>query len=262
MLSIVLSHALKNSAILNYIMFLIPSTYWIVKKTKDRGRGVFCRKEIEPGTIIGDYIGTVMNPNKVKESPTNFYSMAAGKMSIMPDQKKPGIHLLNHSCSPNCAMHIYKGHTLFFALRRIFVGEELTINYLCKVKYCDAFCKQDECKCSSPVCRGTIHVPERIYASWARYEHDEDEYYKKYIPHKHGTKIALLNTYPASVKDSLAHEIFGHWQKPTHLRAEKTLPPLKEIRQLIRDSGKRLHFKNLHLVINGVSDNQIIGHRI
>ena len=41
-------------------MFLIKDDFWQIKKTKERGYGVFARKEIKAGTIIGDYLGKVI----------------------------------------------------------------------------------------------------------------------------------------------------------------------------------------------------------
>ena len=36
---------------------------------------------------------------------------------------------INHSCAPNCFSRVTRGHMLFFALRDIRAGEELTLDY-------------------------------------------------------------------------------------------------------------------------------------
>jgi len=41
-------------------MFLISDDYWQIQKTKEKGYGVFAKKEIKKGTIIGDYLGKVI----------------------------------------------------------------------------------------------------------------------------------------------------------------------------------------------------------
>ena len=41
-------------------MCLLKDADWEVKKTKEKGRGVFCKKEIKAGTVIGDYLGKVI----------------------------------------------------------------------------------------------------------------------------------------------------------------------------------------------------------
>src|SRR3990170_2989014 len=46
---------------LNWHMFLIPESYWEIKKTKNKGRGAFARKPIEQGTLIGDYVGKLVH---------------------------------------------------------------------------------------------------------------------------------------------------------------------------------------------------------
>src|SRR3989344_4466444 len=48
-------------------MFLIKDDFWQIKKTKERGYGVFARKEIKAGTIIGDYLGKVIKTDPGEE---------------------------------------------------------------------------------------------------------------------------------------------------------------------------------------------------
>ncbi len=47
------------------------------------------------------------------------------------DASRTGSHFryVNHSCSPNAFMRLFKGHVEFYALRPIAAGEELTCNY-------------------------------------------------------------------------------------------------------------------------------------
>src|ERR1700687_1155673 len=103
-------------------MFLLPREFWEIKKTKEKGLGVTARKKINKGTIIGDYLGKVIKTreydfSKVKQELYLLYY--SDQASIYPDLGEPGIHLINHSCAPNCWMYTYKGHTLFFAIRKI-----------------------------------------------------------------------------------------------------------------------------------------------
>src|SRR5579871_5079449 len=114
-------------------MFLLSPDYWEIKKTKNKGKGVFAKKNIIAGTIIGDYLGKIIRKDDEEkyEDKYGFYAMYYhGRATIFPEVKQPGIHLINHSCMPNCYMYTYQGHTLYFALRRIFAGEELTVSYL------------------------------------------------------------------------------------------------------------------------------------
>ena len=103
-------------------MFLLKENYWEVKDTKSKGRGVFARKTIGQGILIGDYVGKLVhlrdvNYDKEKE---NLYLMYYNdELGIYPNLKKPGVHLLNHSCSPNCWIIKFKRHTLVVALKNI-----------------------------------------------------------------------------------------------------------------------------------------------
>src|SRR5579883_2847835 len=66
-----------------------------------------------------------------------------------------GAEYINHSCDPNLASRILKGHILYYSVRPIKRGEELTVDY--------RFDKNVEkviCKCGSAKCRGTINLLE------------------------------------------------------------------------------------------------------
>ena len=59
---------------------------------------------------------------------------------------------INHSCKPNLFTRVVRGHVLFFALRDVEPGEELTIDY-------EASPHPDStrCRCGAAACRGTIN---------------------------------------------------------------------------------------------------------
>jgi len=63
-----------------------------------------------------------------------------------------GTHYINHSCEPNACMKTIGRHILFFALRDIQPGEEITIDY-------ESTLHSDEkrCHCGAKSCRGTIN---------------------------------------------------------------------------------------------------------
>mgnify|MGYP001559395028 FL=1 len=108
-------------------MILLKQTYWKVKTTKHKGDGLFAKKDIQPGVVIGDYLGKVLHNSEIEipSEKENFYLMYYhDRASIFPDLTKPGAHLFNHSCEPNCALFTYQGHILFFSLRKIFAGEK------------------------------------------------------------------------------------------------------------------------------------------
>lgn len=179
-------------------MFLIPDDYWEVKKTKEKGRGVFAVKIIPAGTIIGDYIGKVIKTAEydLDLDKKGLYLMYfSDKASIYPDLEKPGIYLLNHSCIPNCWLYTYRGHTLFFALKDIKKGEELTISYLLSPKT-DA-CQQCThiCKCGSKFCTGSMHMIPDTYEIWQKFQ-DGEKKKTRNAKIVYGKDLPRLKSYP------------------------------------------------------------------
>lgn len=64
-----------------------------------------------------------------------------------------GAEYINHSCEPNLAARIIRGHILYMSRRNIFPGEELTVDY-----HFDKKVERVACHCGAPNCRGTINV--------------------------------------------------------------------------------------------------------
>ena len=185
-------------------MFLIKDDYWEIRKTKEKGNGIFVKKEIFKGTVIGDYLGKVIKTseyNLEKDKDGLYLMYYSDRFCIYPDLSKPGIHLFNHSCTPNCWIYIYHGHTLFFALRNIKIGEELTISYLLPPK--DITCNPcpHDCKCGSKRCTGTMHLTKRKFKRWQEFQNKEKVKTKR-AKVVSGENLKKLNMYPKSILSS------------------------------------------------------------
>ncbi len=63
-----------------------------------------------------------------------------------------GAELINHSCDPNLRTRKIRGHILYFSLRRIRRGEELSVDYRLSP---DTF--RIPCRCGAPNCRGFLN---------------------------------------------------------------------------------------------------------
>lgn len=179
-------------------MFLIKKDYWQVKETKEKGYGVFAKKEIKAGTIIGDYLGRVIETAQydLDNDKNGLYLMyLTDQASIYPNLKEPGPHLLNHSCTPNCWIYTYKGHTLFFALRKIKPGEELTISYLLSPNSGNCKPCMHSCRCESKSCTGTMHLPEDKYERWQKFQNEEKKKTKN-VKVVFGKNLPRLASYP------------------------------------------------------------------
>ena len=66
-----------------------------------------------------------------------------------------GAQYINHSCDPNLVARIVKGHILYWSLRPIKRGEELTVDY-----HFDKKVERIPCRCGALNCRGTINLLE------------------------------------------------------------------------------------------------------
>lgn len=190
-------------------MFLLKDDYWQIKKTKEKGYGVFAKKKINAGTIIGDYLGRVVKIAQydLDNDKKGLYLMYfTDQASIYPNLKKPGIHLLNHSCTPNCWIYTYRGHTLFFALRNIEPGEELTISYLLSPN--DGPCKPcaHTCRCGSKFCTGTMHLSKDKYERWQKFQNEEKKKTKteKFV---FGKNLPKLTFYPKIIPNNPIYAI-------------------------------------------------------
>ena len=179
-------------------MFLLKDDYWEIKKTKERGYGVFAKKEIKAGTVISDYLGKIINIAEydLENDKKGLYLMYyTDQASIYPDLSRSGPYLINHSCQPNCWIYIFHGHTLFFALRKIKPCEELTISYLLSPK--DETCQPclHDCYCESKKCSGTMHLSKDKYKRWQKFQNEEKKK-TKIEKFTFGKNLPKLKSYP------------------------------------------------------------------
>ncbi|MDP2632300.1 MAG: SET domain-containing protein-lysine N-methyltransferase [Candidatus Curtissbacteria bacterium] len=193
-------------------MFLLADDFWQIKATREKGLGVFAKKEICAGIIIGDYLGKVIKTADYdldRDKKGLFLMYFTDQASIYPNLKKPGIHLLNHSCTPNCWIYIYCGHSLFFALRKINPGEELTISYLLSPK--DETCNPCThiCKCSSKHCTGTMHLSRDKYEKWQKFQNNQKKKSKK-IKVVFGKNLQKLTSYPKTIPDNPIYSLIAN----------------------------------------------------
>ena len=241
-------------------MFLLSEDYWEIRKTKKKGRGVFAKKDIEAGTVIGDYIGKIIRAEEEDkyEKGDHYYLMYySDRATIYPKPSKPGIHILNHSCTPNSWMYTYRGHTLYFAIRKIFKGEELTVAYLFGPQEKDCNPCTHLCYCHGDFCTGTVHVPDNRIEKWYELE-DKIAKQTKRMPIRYYKEIEPFSSYPKSIGDDSVYTLFGNTDKNPETLTVDTLPKVEDIRKVIRRTGKTIHIPTLNLHIFGVMDNYLI----
>lgn len=241
-------------------MFLISPDYWEVRQTPHKGRGIFAKKIIQGGTVLGDFMGKILPPEQdVLKGP--FYSMHYNeKAIIMPDPSKEGIHLVNHSCMPTCDMYPYKGHAVLFALRKIFPGEELTFTYLC-----DPPTDNREptemywCRCGSILCHGTMNATKNIIEKTDKFVHEiNEDTYENTLPVPYGEELQPFESYPEKIEDHPIYDMSGTTVQPPLKLQETKIPSLQFVRNTMRETGLQLDFTNLNIVIIGIMDGLIL----
>lgn len=248
-------------------MFLLPETVWEIQTRtyknaegkKKQNRGIFAKKDIEAGTIIGDYLGLLI-PIKDEEKYENgkeLYLMYYDeKSTIFPDVKAPGLHLFNHSCEPNCFMYTYKGRAIYFAIRKIHKGEEMLISY--QMSSQDEDCKPciHICLCGTPSCTGSWHMTEEKYEKWRVFDETEAKKTRK-SREKIGQRLKFLDSYPDKMPDNTFYKLFGSRTKIPKVIKEKSFPSIKTIRENIRTSGRTLKYPKLGITIVGTEGKEV-----
>lgn len=242
-------------------MFLLPKTHWTVKETPDRGKGVFATQDIPAGMVIGDYIGKVIDAEEDDkyEAEYGFYLMYyTDDATLIPDFQKEGVYLVNHSCTPNVGFYTYKGHTIYFTLRKIFKGEEITVSYQLppEDEDCVPTCEHI-CYCGSFVCTKTWHLSEDQYNQWEQFD-DTKTKETQTAQAEVGTMLPVLASYPQNIPDYQVYTLFGSETMSAVEYSEEQLPDVAEIRSRIRETGRYAAFSKIGITVYGVADNKLV----
>ncbi len=241
-------------------MLLISPEYYTIHKTKHKGRGIFAVKEIKGGTVIGDYLGklvSVRNESKYKGMYGMWYNDRA--TIVIEDVKKTGAHLINHSCIPNCAMYTYKKHTLIFALRKIFPGEELTYSYLLDPPDSNKEpAYMHSCICGSEFCTTSFHVNSFISKKWEHFVKSKypNDFNKTEIPFNNN--LPVLKNYPESIDDNEIYDMYADFSHSPEIIEDTVMPDKKKVRKLIRETGKILEYKKMKIKIFGIRNGYLL----
>lgn len=239
-------------------MFLIPKDWWEIRQTDNKGRGVFAKRDIPAGTVIGDYIGILTESSHVKEPSHLFYEFYFNEdVSIMPQKDQIGIHLINHSCMPNCDSYPYRGHTILFALRHIFAGEEFSYSYLLEPSNTEKDVCHHICHCGTPLCKGTMHTPEAFNEKWDEYVDRAQREYNKTLPVPIGSVLPLLESYPHTIPDDTFYDLFASVSHPS-LSVDHRSFEAEHVRSLLRQSGRRIKIDSIGLTVCAFMNGMVI----
>lgn len=126
----------------------------IAKKSGINGKGCFAaipfavRRKI--GELAGEKISNREAARRVAKGGKVRICQLDDRWSIDASRSANPTKFINHSCAPNCFSRVQHGHMLFFALRDIAAGEELTLDYTPSQH------PGRRCTCGAENCRGVM----------------------------------------------------------------------------------------------------------
>ena len=127
-----------------------------IGKSRINGKGCFATRLFPRGRKIAEYAGERISDLEAQKRARKRRFLRIcdidGRFSLDGARGGNGTHYINHCCEPNAYMRITHGHVLFFALRNIRAGDEITIDYE-QTLHPDS----KRCGCGAKSCRGTIN---------------------------------------------------------------------------------------------------------
>jgi len=130
-----------------------------IKESPINGKGCFATILFPHRRKIAEYTGERITNAEARRRASRRKLRICGldeRWSLDGARGGNGTHYINHSCQPNAFMMSTRGHILFFALRDIQPGEEITVDY--QVTWHD---DDKRCTCGAEKCRGTINKKQK-----------------------------------------------------------------------------------------------------
>ncbi len=130
-----------------------------VRPSKIHRWGVFALEHIPKGRKVMEYTGKLVSRKEGKRRSESAQIHCLFTIDpywyIDGAEGGSGAEFVNHCCDPNIESRIVHRHVLYFTLRDIAEGEELSLDY-----HFGKNQERVECGCGSPKCRGTINLLE------------------------------------------------------------------------------------------------------
>lgn len=128
-----------------------------IAKSKIHRWGIYAGEPIPKNRKIIEYTGERISRRETKkrcdERELNYLFTLDAYWTLDGSVGGSGAEYINHSCDPNVEARIIKGHILYFSLRDLKRGEELTVDY-----HFAADVEKVTCGCGTTRCRGTINL--------------------------------------------------------------------------------------------------------
>ena len=122
------------------------------------GWGVFAQEAIRSGCQVIEYTGEWVRQiewRRYVDRPILYLFEYDDEWMVDGGAGGSGAEKINHSCDPNLAVRKLDRHLLFFSIRAIAWGEELSLDYRISPDT-----QRMICRCGSPRCRGFLNRTE------------------------------------------------------------------------------------------------------
>jgi SET domain-containing protein len=118
--------------------------------------GVFALEDIPRGRRVLEYTGKLLaygDAAKIGTPADTYIAMMDFNWCVDGRYGGSGAQFINHSCQPILEWRCIRGRLYLFSLRRVRVGEELTVTYRYAIKI-----RRVTWRCGARRCRGTLRV--------------------------------------------------------------------------------------------------------
>jgi len=134
------------------------ANYRLSAKRSDIHRlGVFAEDAIPKGRKVIEYTGeriTAKESGRRWNPKRSYLFELTTRVHLDGAIGGSGAEYINHSCDPNLKTRIVRKHILYYSVKDIAPGDELTVDY-----HYDHDTDRMPCHCGAPTCRGTLNLP-------------------------------------------------------------------------------------------------------
>lgn len=131
------------------------TAYLKVEPSRMGGQGTFTTVKIPADTMITEMPGPVVLEKDIPSTADSSIYLQIGPNTFMGPSGQGTPEYLNHSCDPNCKMHVVGNRAFLWSLYVIPAGAELTFDYSTTSTDTPETWKMN-CKCGSYKCRKVI----------------------------------------------------------------------------------------------------------
>ena len=138
-------------------------------KPCNTGNGIFTTTPIPANSPIIEFKGNIVFYKDLPPDSANHLQIGPDRF-LVPTGTIKGVDFINHSCDPNCNMHVVGNRAILYSLAVIPANVQLTFDYSTTSTDTLDEWKMD-CRCNSPKCRKVI----------SGYQYLSDDKKKEYV---------------------------------------------------------------------------------